>query len=239
MAVFSGTLGKMDYSNPEESIKKMANYIRQLQEELEYKLANLDKANFNETGLDEITEPISAQIGDVEGAVTQLRLDMNGLSIVVQNGSEASVIQLKSGNITLSSGTITLSGMVTFSDLAGSGTTVINGANIQTGSISADRISGGTLQGVIIKSINTGLGQVWINDGEVSLLDPYGVGHGSLNFNWSDGKVHLDSNEVLKIHSGGNMSIESDGTLYISAPEIHVGSPQGGNNVYINGALQT
>lgn len=160
-SMFSGTLGKMDYSKPEESIKKMANYIRQLQEELEYKLANLDKANFNETGLDEITEPISAQIGDVEGAVTQLRLDMNGLSIVVQNGSEASVIQLKSGNITLSSGTITLSGMVTFSDLAGSGTTVINGANIQTGSISADRISGGTLQGVIVKSINNLRRRTW------------------------------------------------------------------------------
>lgn len=223
MAVFSNTLGKVDTSNPEEAIKKMANHIRQLQEELEYKLANLDGANFNETGLKEITDPVYAQIGDVEGKVTQLSLDMDGLTLVVQNGSESSVVSLKSGNIVLSSGVIQLSGLVSFSDLSGNGTTEINGANIKTGYISADRISGGTLQGVYITSESPYDGTVVdILNGGVGVQDGSGVG-ANFKYNASEGKVYLSANCPLKIDSSTNISIHSDsGSIYLEGAHVYV-----------------
>lgn len=229
MAVFSNTLGMVDPSDPKEAIRKMANHIRQLQEELEYKLANLDGANFNETGLKEISQPVYAKIGDVEGQVTKLALDMDGLTIEVTNGSESSVVSLKSGNIVLSSGTIQLSGLVSFTDLEGNGTTTINGANIKTGSISADRISGGTLQGITIKSAQMqGTGGINITEGFIDIIDKYSRVCGSLNYDDTDDKVYLNATGVLGIHSGGNMAIVAQGgDLYLTANHVYV------NNVEI------
>lgn len=45
---------------------------------------------------------------------------------------------------------ITITGFVTFNDLANAGSTTINGANITTGTISCDRLSGGTIKGQTI-----------------------------------------------------------------------------------------
>lgn len=213
MAVFSNTLGKVDSSNPEEAIRKMANHIRQLQEELEYKLANLDGANFNDTGLKEITQPVYAKIGDVEGQVTKLALDMDGLTIEVSNGSESSVVSLKSGNIVLSSGTIQLSGLVSFSDLAGNGTTTINGANIKTGSI--DNIN------IFSQEPSTGI-TVKIENGCVIVGDA-NSGKGSFAYDMSDGKVYLQSYNVLGIKSGGNMALtagEGGSNIYLSCAHL-------------------
>ena len=224
MAVFSNTLGKVDVSNPEEAIRKMANHIRQLQEELEYKLANLDGANFNETGLKEITQPVYAKIGDVEGQVTKLALDMDGLTIEVSNGSESSVVSLKSGSIVLSSGTIQLSGLVSFSDLAGNGTTTINGANITTGYISADRVTGGTLEGAIIKSNRDGMGGGSLTIQNSSILFE-GQNGNTMLLEWSyeDGKMYINVGNVLGIHSGGNMAITSDtGNIYLNGAHVYV-----------------
>ncbi len=53
---------------------------------------------------------------------------------------QKSTITLKSGSTVISSADIIFSGVVTFESLATEGATIINGANIQTGTISADRI---------------------------------------------------------------------------------------------------
>lgn len=52
----------------------------------------------------------------------------------------ASTLTLKSNNTTLTSANITFTGLVTFTDLEQTGRTQINGANITTGKISAERI---------------------------------------------------------------------------------------------------
>ena len=67
---------------------------------------------------------------------------VNGITLSVSNSTTAasSTLTLKNGNVTIASGTIELKGLVTFSDLEGKGKTKINGDNITTGKISADRI---------------------------------------------------------------------------------------------------
>ena len=61
---------------------------------------------------------------------------------------------------------ITITGVVRFEDLANAGSTTINGANITTGYINCDRLSGGTLSGIEFYQEGTG-GAVWITGGQI------------------------------------------------------------------------
>ena len=86
--------------------------------------------------LDSITSTVQGQgqaISVVEQKVDSIRLS-------VSNGADSSTITMTVGGVAVSSQQITFTGVVTFSDLAGSGTTVINGNNITTGTISANRL---------------------------------------------------------------------------------------------------
>ena len=80
------------------------------------------------------------------------KIEQKASSIVlsVSNGSTSSgiTISLKDENgntIDSKSGTIQMTGLVKFSDLSGSGTTTINGSNITTGTISANRLDTSTI----------------------------------------------------------------------------------------------
>ena len=55
MPIFTQSLQKIDATNPQEAIKKMANHIKYLQEQLEYTLFNLDSRNINEIDTDKTT----------------------------------------------------------------------------------------------------------------------------------------------------------------------------------------
>lgn len=52
MPIFTQSLRKADWTNPQEAIKEMANHIRYLQEQLEYTLMNLDSSNITEIETD-------------------------------------------------------------------------------------------------------------------------------------------------------------------------------------------
>lgn len=79
----------------------------------------------------------------------------DGMVLSTSNGSSSSTISLKSGGTTISSASITLTGMVTFSDLSTAGWTTINGSNITTGTIDADLITTGTLNASYIELANS------------------------------------------------------------------------------------
>ena len=55
MPIFTQSLQKIDTANPQEAIKKMANHIKYLQEQLEYTLFNLDSRNIVEIDTDKTT----------------------------------------------------------------------------------------------------------------------------------------------------------------------------------------
>lgn len=63
---------------------------------------------------------------------------------------------------------ITVTGFVTFNDLANAGSTTINGANINTGYINCDRLRGGTITGVGFYQEGSS-GKVWIEDGFIKI----------------------------------------------------------------------
>ena len=55
MPIFTQSLQRIDASNPQEAIKKMANHIKYIQEQLEYTLFNLDSRNVTEIDTDKTT----------------------------------------------------------------------------------------------------------------------------------------------------------------------------------------
>jgi len=52
MPIFTKQIQKVEYSNPTEAIKTMANHIKYIQEQLEYTLMNLDSRNISEINAD-------------------------------------------------------------------------------------------------------------------------------------------------------------------------------------------
>ena len=93
------------------------------------------------SSLEQTATSLQTQIRNAQGDISSIEQYVDSITLSVTNGSDSSTIQLKAGSTTISSASITFNGMVTFNDLSTAGSTVINGANITTGTISADRIN--------------------------------------------------------------------------------------------------
>ena len=83
---------------------------------------------------------IKSQVSGLDDQVSSIEQYVDSITLSVSNGSTSSTIQLKAGSATITSQTIQMSGLVTFTGLS-NGTTTINGACIKTGTIDADRLN--------------------------------------------------------------------------------------------------
>lgn len=78
----------------DQKVDQLYNYTYMLLENLRYTLRNLDGSNFNETGLNDITDPIYKKIEDAEGNIAELALDAKGLALRLSN-AEGDINQLE------------------------------------------------------------------------------------------------------------------------------------------------
>lgn len=121
--------------------KKIRDYLFMLNEQLRYMFSNLDpEENFSESS-NYIKNDKSFSI--IENAAEKI-------SWIISDGESESDFSLSSEAVELLSDEVKIEGLVKFSDLETAGSTVINGANIKTGTISADMIKGGTLAGTTL-----------------------------------------------------------------------------------------
>ena len=100
---------------------------------------NVDQINLRVEGVDTEMEELGTQVSEIS-------LKMDSLTLSVSNDKTSSTLKLMAGSAQLSSAQITFTGFVTFAALSGAGQTEINGANITTGKISADRIDASELR---------------------------------------------------------------------------------------------
>ena len=84
-------------------------------------------------------QQIQSQVTGLNGQVSSITQKVDNITLSVSNGSTSSSISLSVGGVTVSSQTIQMNGLVTFTGLA-NGTTTIDGACIKTGIIEASRI---------------------------------------------------------------------------------------------------
>lgn len=132
----------------QETIHEVENQIEEIHEDVGGLKVTLEKTD---EGL--LAEVSNRQNADNE-MLTKVSQTAHSIALVASGGdnSVGITIQLydENGNlIDTDSGNanINIVGFVTFSDLAGNGTTTINGNNIKTGTISCDLLSGGTING--------------------------------------------------------------------------------------------
>lgn len=85
-------------------------------------------------------ESILLKVEGVEGNLSSIEQYVDSITMEVTNGDTFSSIVLKAGDATITSQTIYMKGLVTFTGLS-SGTTTIDGACIKTGLIDADRLN--------------------------------------------------------------------------------------------------
>ena len=270
----------------DEKFGVITNYLYMLLEQLRYSMANLGRENFNDAEFDSIaniiTEPVYIQLESVEGDVASLQLTaqsltsrisdaegnissltqtVNSITLSVSNGEYSSTIRLLMDGIVMSSRTIQFSGMVTFSDLEGSGTTIINGDNIQTGTISAIDIYGCVIEGSVFRSTLDYNGD---SGGEIEFyylstrylaggirLDDQGAGTQYENryrmFVYTESVAGVAF--AMKLQAAGGISIEAGENVYIEAStrltmDGNIVTISGSTvyldgDVYINGDLYT
>lgn len=82
---------------------------------------------------------------DTGGAYLQLTNGKGGtdeiqLKFTVSTGSTSAVLKMTAGDVTIASSTLSFTGYATYASLATSGSTIIDGSNITTGTINAERI---------------------------------------------------------------------------------------------------
>ena len=236
-----------DEQSPGEKITLLTNYLYMLLEQLRYTLNNLGEDNFNETEFQNIaniiTEPVyiqlesaegdiaelqvtatslTSRISDAEGNISTLTQTVNGMTLSVSNGSSGSTIKLLANGVEISSQRITFSGMVTYTDLATSGWTTINGDNITTGTITAIDITSCNIESSTIDCVLKADGAIggelrmcYINSNYVAggiRVDDQGAGtdyeRKHRMFIYTD--TILGVPFCMKIFSANGMSITSD-----------------------------
>ena len=90
----------------------------------------------------------------VGGVQSSLTVAEGEIDLRVTYNDVISAINLSPEVITINASKINLVGYVTLTNLATAGQTTINGGNITTGTMSADRIYGGTINGNTVSVVN-------------------------------------------------------------------------------------
>lgn len=103
-------------------------------------ITRVSNAEGNISTLTQTANSLSSRITSLNGSVSSLSQTVNGFTLSVSNGSTSSTINLMSGSTVISSQSISFSGIVTFSDLTDSSTT-ISGSCITTGTINANKVT--------------------------------------------------------------------------------------------------
>ena len=139
----------------------------------------IENAEGSVSALTQTVNSFKTRIETAEGNITLVTQTANKISWLVKSGTSASDFTMTDRAVKLVADTIDLSGYVTISALGTAGKTTINGANITTGTIHADRIDTSTLK---VKTIYAQSGKVSLKENSTSTMY---IGGGSWNYDYT------------------------------------------------------
>lgn len=92
--IFTNQLGRLDGLSDKDAVKAIANHLRTMQEELEWRLTNLDSSNINEIEMESTTitaggKDINNILSDASGGVSAIQQTVEGLSTTVMDQGES------------------------------------------------------------------------------------------------------------------------------------------------------
>ena len=164
---------------------------------------------------DKIVSEVSKLEGDIKSSTSLWQQEASSITSTVKdlNGKYTQLKQTVDG--------FDITGMVTFKDLAGTGT-VINGNNITTGTVSGDRISGGTIQGSLL--------QTYADD------NTKGVRISKESMQLNNASLFYETNGGFNIQCKEQMAIGSMNDIYIMPGLNSSGTSTGNGSVVIPSA---
>ena len=143
---------KDDYSSFKQTVDGMSSKIGSLE-------TTVDGATSKMSTIEQSLDSFEVRINDTETTTDTIKTDVASLKLSneefeveiakkTDKNSIISTINASTEGITISSSKINITGFVTFSDLSSYGSTTIHGGNIKSGTINADKITGGILTAI-------------------------------------------------------------------------------------------
>ena len=214
-------LDEVDDEYPYESLER-----RQYDRELARTRSMISKS------ASEILLQVEGIAEDLEGQISSISVKLDSITLSVSNGSTSSTIELKAGETTISSETIQMDGLVTFTGLS-SGTTTVDGACIKTGQIDADRLN---LTGAITFSDLSKSVQEDIDDAQSTANSAYSLANAANDtannaedkveaWSWR-GTTYIDGSKIqtgtveASILRGGTVELLASGGSTVGSIEI-------------------
>lgn len=133
---------QLDVQGLKTQVQDAEGNISALQQTSTSLASQLQDAQGNISSLQQTTSGLSSTVVSQGGQISSLQQTVNGFSLSVMNGSNFSTIQLTSNGAVISSQTISMTGMVTFTDLSTPGATIIDGGNLKTDTVTASKLEG-------------------------------------------------------------------------------------------------
>ena len=140
----------------------------------------IENAEGSVSALSQSITSITTRIETAEGNISTVTQTADKINWLIASGTSSSNFTMTDRAISLVADTIDLSGYVTISALETAGKTTINGSNITTGTIHADRIDTSTLK---VKTIYATSGKVSLT--EYSSNNMYIGGDGTWNYSYT------------------------------------------------------
>ena len=140
----------------------------------------IEDAEGSVSALSQSLTSITTRIETAEGNISTVTQTADKINWLIASGTSSSNFTMTDRAISLVADTIDLSGYVTISALETAGKTTINGSNITTGTIHADRIDTSTLK---VKTIYSTSGKVSLT--EYSSNNMYIGGDGTWNYSYT------------------------------------------------------
>lgn len=190
---------------------RVENEIEGLRGELTLTASSLTaKIEETETGLNsklELTaQNFQVQINGLNNAYSSISQKVDNIRLSVVEDTKSSYFELTANGAVLSSGYITMTGMVTFSDLSGSAGTIINGNAIDTGTLRLDSLYGNNIY------INDYYGQ------QAGMITTTGAS------SFAGRKILIDSGAIQISASYGDMYLSGSGaSLQLGSGQAAVG----------------
>lgn len=156
----------------------------------------IENAEGSVSTLTQTVNSFKTRIETAEGNITSVTQTANKINWLVQSGTSASNFTMTDRAVQLVADKIDLSGYVTISALGTAGKTTINGANITTGTIHADRIDTSTLK---VKIIYAESGKVSLKEYTSSTM--YIGGDGTWNYDY----VYIFAGSQIKLATWGGV----------------------------------
>lgn len=177
-------------------------------------------------------DSLTAQIKSVDGRVSTLAQTVDGFTLSAETSGTKSTIALSSNGIKLSSADIVFSGLVTFEELNGSpgaGSTLINGAWLQTGTVMASSIIGE--QVLLRPADNWASGVIMITGATTSTSAIELRSYGALRLTGMDGDVFVSNGTDQYVHLNAQQQATDIETITIGNANLITNNP----NVYLLG----